>query len=73
MTIAGNFTSNSFSKDQFTLGIEGSLREILVLRAGYTYENGIWDDIETDECTNVNKGLSLGASVQAPLSKKKVV
>lgn len=70
LTIAGNFTSNSFSKDQFTLGIEGSLREILVLRAGYTYENGIWDDIETDECTNVNKGLSLGASVQASLSKK---
>ena len=70
LTVAGNFTSNSFSKDQFTLGLEGSLKDYLVLRAGYSYEEGIWEDIESDECTNVNSGLSLGASVQAPLSEK---
>lgn len=70
LTLAGNFTSNSFSKDQVTLGIEGSLKDYLVLRGGYTIENGMWSDIETDECTNVNTGLSLGASVQAPLGEK---
>ena len=70
LTVAGNFTSNSFSKDQVTLGLEGSLKDYLVLRAGYTLENGMWSDIETDECTNVNTGLSLGASVQAPLGDK---
>ncbi|MBQ2853195.1 MAG: PorV/PorQ family protein [Bacteroidales bacterium] len=70
LTVAGNFTSNSFSKDQVTLGLEGSLKDYLVLRAGYTVENGMWGDIETDECTNVNTGLSLGASVQAPLGDK---
>ncbi len=70
LTAAGNFTSNSFSKDQVTLGLEGSLKDILVIRAGYTLENGIWEDIETDVCTNVYNGLSLGASVQAPLSDK---
>lgn len=70
LTVAGNFTSNSFSKDQFTLGLEGSLKDYLVLRAGYSYEEGIWEDIESDECTNVNSGLSLGASVQAPLGEK---
>ena len=68
LTAAGNFTSNSFSKDQVTLGLEGSWKEFFMLRAGYTIENGIWADIELDECTNVNNGLSLGASVQAPLS-----
>ena len=69
LTAAGCFSSNSFSKDQVTLGLEGSFKDILVLRGGYTIENGIWGDIETDECTNVNTGLSLGASVQAPLGE----
>ena len=68
LTAAGNFTSNSFSKDQVTLGLEGSFKDYLMLRAGYTIENGIWKDIELDDCTNVNNGLSMGASVQAPLS-----
>ena len=67
LTAAGNFSSNSFSKDQVTLGLEGSLKDYLLLRAGYTIENGIWGDIETDECSNVNNGLSLGATVQAPV------
>lgn len=70
LTVAGNFNSNSFTKDQFTLGVEGSLKDILLLRAGYTYEEGIFDDIEDDVCHNVNKGLSLGASVQAPIGSK---
>ena len=69
LTAAGNFTSNSFSKDQVTLGLEGSFKEFLQLRASYTLENGIWSDIELDECTNVNRGLAMGASVQAPLSE----
>ena len=69
LTAAGNFTSNSFSKDQVTLGLEGSLKEYLQIRASYTLEKGIWSDIELDECTNVNRGLAMGASVQAPLSE----
>ncbi len=68
LTAAGNFTSNSFSKDQVTLGLEGSWKEFFMLRAGYTLESGIWGDIEQEGCTNVNNGLSMGASVQAPLS-----
>lgn len=71
LTVAGNFNSNSFTNDQFTLGVEGSLKDYLILRAGYTYENGIWSgDIEDDDCINANKGLNVGASVQAPLGKK---
>ena len=73
LTIAGNFTSNSFTKDQITLGLEYGWREILLIRAGYTYEQGIWAKggvIDNDECMNVNRGLSAGLSVQIPLSKK---
>ena len=70
LTLAMNFNSNAFSKDQFILGAEGSFRDILMLRAGYTIESGAAKSIESDECTNVNKGLSLGATVQAPLNKK---
>ncbi len=70
LTLAGLFTSNSFTKDQVTLGAEFSLRDYLLLRTGYTYEEGILDDIETDMRTNVNKGFSAGISVQVPLSKE---
>ena len=70
LTLAFNFNSNAFSKDQFIFGAEGSFKDILLLRAGYTFENGVMKSIEDADCSNVNRGLSLGASVQAPLNKK---
>ncbi len=70
LTLAMNFNSNAFSKDQFIFGAEGSFRDILMLRAGYTFESGVMKNIENADCTNVYKGLSLGATVQAPLNKK---
>ena len=70
LTLAFNFNSNAFSKDQFIGGIEGSFRDILMLRAGYTFESGVTKSIEDADCTNVNRGFSCGATVQAPLSKK---
>ncbi|HDO27862.1 MAG TPA: PorV/PorQ family protein [Bacteroidetes bacterium] len=71
ITLAGNFTSNSFSRDQFVLGLEYSFKEIFVIRAAYTYENGMWDDIYTPQNTNVNNGLSAGISLALPLNKEK--
>ena len=77
ITVAGNFNSNSFTKDQFTLGLEYGWREILMIRAGYTYENGIWSKegykngfLNDDDCMNINRGLSAGVSIKVPLSKK---
>jgi hypothetical protein len=70
ITAAGNFTSNSFSKDQFTLGLEYSLKEYLILHSAYTYENGITADVNSPDRTNAYKGLSLGATVEVPISKK---
>ncbi len=70
LTVAGAFISNSFTKDQFALGLEGSLHNWVLLRVGYTYEQGMWNDILSPENTNVNSGLSAGFSVQVPLNKK---
>ena len=70
ITLAGNFTSNSFSKDQFTLGLEYSLKEYLILHGAYTYEDGITYDVNDPNRTNAYKGLSLGATVEIPISKK---
>lgn len=71
LTVAGDFNSNSFTNDQFTLGLEYGWREILLIRAGYTYENGLLakGGQETAECMNLNRGLAAGCSVQIPLSK----
>ena len=44
-----------------------------MIRAGYTYEKGIWSKegiLYDDNCMNINRGLSAGVSVQVPLSKK---
>ena len=73
LTIAGNFSSNSFTNDQITGGLEYAWKEMFMIRAGYTWEKGIWakGGVEnTDECMNINRGLSAGVSVQVPLSKK---
>ena len=50
---------------------EYGFKNIFMLRGGYTYESGIWDDITSSERTNVNSGLSAGLSVALPLDKEK--
>ena len=75
-TVAGNFCSNSFTNDQLTGGFEYAWKEMFMLRAGYTWEKGIWAKQFTegilydDGCMNINRGLSAGVSIQVPLSKK---
>ncbi|MCB0805181.1 MAG: PorV/PorQ family protein [Bacteroidales bacterium] len=69
-TLAGSFFSNSFTKDQFSLGGEFSFRDYVQLRAAYTYEDGIFDEITNPERSNANKGLSAGFTVQVPLNKE---
>ena len=70
LTLAANFTSNSFTKDQVTLGLEYGLKEYFILHAAYTYENGINEAVTSANRTNAYKGLSFGGSVEVPLSKK---
>ena len=68
LTLAGNFTSNSFSKDQYTLGAEYGFMQYLMVRAGFTYEKGIFEKATR---TTALTGPSAGVTIQAPLNKEK--
>ncbi len=70
ITLAGNFSSNSFTKDQFTLGLEYALKYYLSLRAGYTYQDGMFNTSLPDRGT-VFTGFNAGFSVSVPFSKEK--
>jgi hypothetical protein len=68
LTLAFNFRANSFGKDQFIGGIEYALKSYLMLRFGYTYEDGINNP---DERTTVYTGPSAGLTVSVPTNKEK--
>jgi opacity protein-like surface antigen len=66
ITVTGNFTSNSFSRDAIGGGLEYALSEIFMLRAGYRYDLGSTAD---EVINNVYSGLSAGVSFEIPFSK----
>jgi len=67
LTLVGNFTANSFSRDEIGAGMEYALNENFMLRAGYRHELGVENDFEA----SIYTGLSAGASVEIPLSREK--
>lgn len=68
LTFAGTFVSNSFTKDQFLLGLEYAFRKMVHLRGGYMYEDGITSDAER---TTALTGPSAGISVDLPFGPEK--
>jgi len=68
LTIAANFTANSFTKDQYHIGLEYGFRNILFLRGGYIYEAGITDATTR---TTALTGPTAGVSIQIPMNKEK--
>ena len=68
LTVALAFTSNAFLKDNYAVGLEYGLLDVLRLRCGYVYEPDILDDAAR---TTASTGLCAGASVNVPLNKKK--
>lgn len=68
LTTAMNFTSNAFSRNQLTLGLEYGYKNMLMLRAGYAYEEGI---ISYETRTNAYTGVSAGLTFEVPTNKKK--
>ncbi len=68
ITAAANFTSNSFTKDQYRVGVEYSFRNMFMLRGGYVLEDGTWFD--SNKRTSAYTGPAFGASFVAPLGKK---
>jgi hypothetical protein len=66
--LSGCFISNSFTKDQFALGLEYRMMEYLMLRGGYVYEKGIFS---SGNRTFAYTGPSGGLTVQIPFNKEK--
>lgn len=67
LTAVGNFTANSFSRDEIGAGLEYSLNDNFMLRGAYRYELGIENEIEA----SIYSGISAGASLEVPLSRDK--
>jgi hypothetical protein len=68
VTVNGAFVSNSFSKDEYKLGLEYAWKSMLMIRVGYTYEKGI---TSKDTRTTVYTGPSAGFTVELPFGKNK--
>ncbi len=68
LTIAANFTSNSFTNDQFRFGVEYNLKRILLLRGGYVYEKGIFSK---ETRSTVMLGPTAGFSANIPFGQEK--
>ena len=68
LTLAGNFTSNAFMKDNFIVGAEYSLLNMFQVRGGFVYQNDIFSEANR---TSAMTGPTAGASVKIPLSKQK--
>lgn len=66
LTASTTFTSNSFTKDQFRLGVEYAFQEMFMVRGGYVYESDTEDDVES---TTTSEGPTFGATIEVPMGK----
>lgn len=66
VSVAANFTSNSFTLDQYAVGLEYGFKNYLMLRGGFTYEENIFDD---NLRTTVFTGPAAGFTLQVPFGK----
>ena len=67
-TLAGNFTSNAFLKDNFVIGGEYSLLNRFQLRGALVYQTDVFN---AGLRTTANTGLAGGASFIIPVDKEK--
>ncbi len=67
LTLAGSFTSNSFTSDQYSIGAEYNFMNYFLARGGYTMEKGIFSDSERKTAFT---GLSAGATLKIPIDKE---
>ncbi len=73
ITVAANFTSNSFTQDQEMIGVEYGYKSFFMARVGYDYENGITKPLSLNP-TLGNRltaftGPCAGITLQAPFGK----
>ena len=73
ITVAANFTSNSFTQDQEMLGVEYGFKSFFMARVGYNYQNGITQPLSNNpilgQRTTVYTGFCAGVTLQAPFGK----
>lgn len=69
VTLAGNFTSNSFTKDNFLVGVEYGWKDMLMIRGGMVMEKGIFQG--EGNRTTAFTGPSCGATIEIPFGEKK--
>lgn len=69
LTLAGNFVSNSFSRNNFIVGLEYAFKEFIMLRSGFVYEKSIFSELSTDGRQTALTGFCGGVTVDVPLSK----
>lgn len=68
LTTALTFTSNAFSRNQLTAGLEYCFKNLFTLRGGYAFEE---DGFDLETRTTAYTGLAGGFSLDLPLSKDK--
>ena len=66
ITPAFNFTSNSYTKDDITPGIELAFKEMFMLRTSYNFQGSI---TSTSESTQALKGFAAGGTIDLPLAE----
>lgn len=67
LTVVGNFTSNSFSRDQLGGGVEYAFNNMFMIRGGYKYTLGSEENDGVG--APVYTGVSGGVSVEVPFKK----
>jgi hypothetical protein len=63
LTLMGSFISNSFGNDYLGVGAELGLKDRILFRAGYRYESGILDAVQS----TFFRGLSAGVGLAVPM------
>lgn len=66
LTAAANFTSHSFTQDQFGAGFEYAFKEMIMIRGGYNYSGSLTD---AENRVTALTGLSGGLTFEVPLKQ----
>jgi len=66
ITATANFTANSFSRDQYGIGVEYAYREMFMGRVGFKYESNMFDPATSG---TASAGLTGGVTVEVPFKK----
>ena len=70
LTVAGTFTSNSFSQDQSRGGVELGFKQYVAVRAGLVYETSVFSGLGPAGRLTANTGPTMGLTLMLPFNGK---